>query len=97
MTSQRSRLLALLIAGCGDSAEPKAVLTTFVDTNADPNIVEVELVAAPATHDYLPGKPADVWAFRDGARAGASGSIPGPMLEASNFRDTSRTFDTAPM
>jgi FtsP/CotA-like multicopper oxidase with cupredoxin domain len=58
-----------------------------MDTNPDPRIVEVELVATTATHEYLPGKLADVWAFRDGARAGAKATIPGPLLEA-NVGDT---------
>jgi FtsP/CotA-like multicopper oxidase with cupredoxin domain len=78
-------LAMLMLAGaCGDesprlqSIEPERL----TDTNADPNIVEVELVASVATHEYLPGKPADVWAFRDGARANAKPSIPGPLLEA---------------
>jgi FtsP/CotA-like multicopper oxidase with cupredoxin domain len=54
----------------------------LTDTNADPNIVEVQLVAVASTHEYLPGKRADVWAFRDGAKSGSVASIPGPLLEA---------------
>lgn len=54
----------------------------LTDTNPDPDIVEVELVASPAKHSYLEDKPADVWAFRDGAVADSAGSIPGPLFEA---------------
>jgi FtsP/CotA-like multicopper oxidase with cupredoxin domain len=82
MSTHRLRLLVILAAGCGDAPTADPGLVAFVDTNPDPDIVEVELVAAPATHEYLPGKRADVWAFRDGARAGSTGSIPGPLLEA---------------
>ncbi len=73
----------LWIAACGDG-EPQLPLTppALTDTNPDPDIVEVELVAGMTTHEYLPGKQADVWAFRDGAKAGSTGSIPGPLLEA---------------
>ena len=79
-----SVVAVVLASACGDggSDEPSLAPLPFVDTNPDPNIVEVELVAEPATHEYLTGKPADVWAFRDAARAGAKATIPGPLLEA---------------
>jgi FtsP/CotA-like multicopper oxidase with cupredoxin domain len=78
-----SRLLVLVpwIAACGDDVQPEE-LVPFVDTNPDPDVVEIELVATPTTHEYLPGTRADVWAFRDGAREGSRGTIPGPLLEA---------------
>ncbi len=69
------------VLACGDAAVDRGI-ATLMDTNPDPDIVEVELVAAPSTHTYLPGKPADVWTYRDGAVANSEGSIPGPMLEA---------------
>jgi len=74
----------VLLVACGDNASPPPRLapTVLTDTNPDPDIVEVELVAAPTTHVYLPGKPADVWAFRDGAIAGSRPTIPGPLLDA---------------
>jgi FtsP/CotA-like multicopper oxidase with cupredoxin domain len=81
----RVYLVSCLAAGaCGDDLPSDRTLVppVLTDTNPDPAIVEVQLIAAPATHEYLPGKLADVWAFRDGARPGAVASIPGPMLEA---------------
>lgn len=56
-----------------------AVLT---DTNPAPDVVEVELVAGLSTVEYLKGKPAEVWAYRDGALPDAVGKIPGPLLRA---------------
>ncbi len=79
-------LLAATLAGCAaeSSAAPvpygeSAVLT---DTNDDPNIVEVYLVAGHSIAEYLPGKPTGVWAYRDGAVPGAVGTVPGPTLRA---------------
>jgi FtsP/CotA-like multicopper oxidase with cupredoxin domain len=56
-----------------------AVLT---DVNPDPNVVEVQLVAGISTAEYLPGKPAEVWAYRDGALPNSRGTVPGPLLRA---------------
>jgi FtsP/CotA-like multicopper oxidase with cupredoxin domain len=53
----------------------------LVDTAPDPNLVEVTLIAGPSQTTYLPGKPADVWAYRDGSGS-APGTVPGPTLEA---------------
>ena len=74
------------LVGCGDDATPPparaADLTVLTDVNPDPDVVEVSLVAGVASVEYLEGKRAEVWAFRDGSRADAVGSVPGPMLEA---------------
>lgn len=80
----RTLLVVLVLVGCGDDPKPQDDISSvpLTDTNPDPDIVEVQLVAEPAKHTYLENKPADVWAFRDGAREGASASIPGPLLEA---------------
>ena len=43
--------------------------------------VEVSLVATAAKTEYLPGKPANVWAYRDGSAAADTATIPGPMLQ----------------
>jgi FtsP/CotA-like multicopper oxidase with cupredoxin domain len=72
-------------AGC-EADDPRdddsQTLATLTDLDPDPDVVEVELVASPATTEYLDGKPADVWAFRDGAKVDSVGTVPGPMLEA---------------
>jgi FtsP/CotA-like multicopper oxidase with cupredoxin domain len=79
----RRGLVVVLVGACGDDVPSRELApATLTDTNPDPNIVEVQLVAGVTTHEYLPGKLADVWAFRDGAKAGSKGTIPGPLLEA---------------
>jgi FtsP/CotA-like multicopper oxidase with cupredoxin domain len=83
-------LLAATVLGCGAGASPAGMSageqlrepSVLTDTNPDPNIVEVELVAGVSTTEYLPHKTAQVWAYRDGAVAGAQPTIPGPMLKA---------------
>lgn len=89
-TATRARAvgLALLVTGsvtgCGDNLRLSEVaeLVRAVDTNADPGIVEVELVAVEARVEYLEGTRTDVLAYRDGSIAGSSASVPGPMIEA---------------
>ena len=80
---------AVAIAGCGTpAASPPATAappgfghpTALADANPDPNVVEVTLVAGLAQVEYLAGKQADVWAFRDGASMQPA-SVPGPLLE----------------
>lgn len=78
---------ALLAIACDDGGIPVEIRDNIApkvltDVNPDADIVEVELVATPSQHSYLEGKPADVWAFRDGAVASSAASIPGPMLQA---------------
>lgn len=83
---RRLALMVLTLVGCGEEAARGPIapdLVPFVDTNPDPAIVEVSLIAEPARWELLPGKPASVWAFRDGAGADNVGTIPGPLLEAS--------------
>jgi FtsP/CotA-like multicopper oxidase with cupredoxin domain len=83
-------LLGAALVACGSapeapsSASSRARLqepATLTDINPDPDVVEVELVAGVSSTEYLVGKPAEVWAYRDGAGNGAP-SIPGPMLRA---------------
>lgn len=71
--------------GCDGSAGQTTLpaLSVLTDINPDPAITEVKLVAAPAQKEYLAGKVADVWAYRDGAVAGSVGTVPGPMLQVS--------------
>jgi FtsP/CotA-like multicopper oxidase with cupredoxin domain len=63
---------------------PPAVPTLEVlpDTNTDPGVVEVSLVAQVSEMNYLATGPAEVWAYRDGAKKDARASVPGPLIEA---------------
>ena len=73
----------LLLAGCGDNETPGDPLEIqpLTDVNPDPSIVEVNLVAAPGQIDYVPGKRADIWGYRDGSIPGSRPTVPGPLLE----------------
>ena len=87
MTSMRRPSIVLMFAamapGCRNAEPaPSVAPPALTDTNPDPAVVEVQLVATASTHSYLPGKAADVWAYRDGAIVGSEPTIPGPMLEA---------------
>ena len=80
-------LVAIGVLGCGaaDEVPSLPVLSEpapLTDINPDPNIVEVQLVAEVSTAEYLAGKPAQVWAYRDGAVPGSKGTVPGPLLRA---------------
>ncbi len=80
----RSRLVCLFaVAACGDNylPEDRLALSTLVDTNPDPRIVEVELVATIGRFEYIPGASTEIWAYRDGAVAGSRPTIPGPLLD----------------
>ncbi len=88
--------LALALAACSaQSRAPESAalppdpyeIAHLTDTNPDPRVVEVSVAAAPAQIEYLTGKPADVWAYRDAAIAGSKGTIPGPMLVANQGDD----------
>lgn len=68
---------ALLLVGCRAASEPPAEpcgYPTLEDTNPDPNIVEVTLVAAPV--DWDPGTGTLIHGI------GFNGSVPGPLLRA---------------
>ncbi len=75
-----------LVVACGPAGAPGGtpfpVAVDLIDINPDPNIVEVRLAASESTTEYLPGKMAAVWAFRDGAVEGSKGTVPGPTLRA---------------
>ncbi len=72
------------VVGCGSDAatEREPALSAFVDLDPAPDAVEVDLIAEPATWELMAGKPAAVWAFRDGGAAGSAAGIPGPLLDA---------------
>lgn len=77
-------VLGVGCAGCGDNLTPLAPVPELVparDTNPDPNIVEVTLVAADARVDYI-GIETPVLAYRDGSIEGLAATVPGPMIEA---------------
>jgi len=74
-----------MACACGDNTQPPGrspALSVLTDLDPAADVVEVMLVATPAQVEYLDGKTAQVWAFRDGADPGSAGSVPGPMLEA---------------
>ena len=84
----RIALFALVasLAGCNSTGKPKASnpleLIPAVDINEDPAIVEVELVAAVGEKEYLAGKTAEIWGYRDASRSGSEVTVPGPLIEA---------------
>lgn len=69
-----------ILAGCGGQQGDTLALVPITDVDPAPQAVEVQLVATASRIEYLPGKSAEVWAFRDGAKGGA-GTIPGPLIE----------------
>ena len=78
-------VLALALLACQGGPESKPLVAPlgavpFVDTDPDPDAIEISVVAAPASWSYLPGKPAEVWAYHDGNAATPQGRVPGPML-----------------
>ncbi|MGE5182512.1 MAG: multicopper oxidase family protein [Acidobacteriota bacterium] len=80
----RSLVWLVVLAACGDNTpvrDPLAI-ATLVDTNPDPDVVEVKLVASVGTTEYLPGARAELWGYRDGSVAGSRPSVPGPLLAA---------------
>jgi FtsP/CotA-like multicopper oxidase with cupredoxin domain len=84
LLASRAFLVLCGVAACSDPAAPKdpLAIATLVDTNPDPAIVEVSLVASPGTTQLLHGKRADIWGYRDGSVAGSHATMPGPMLVA---------------
>jgi len=55
---------------------------TLTDTNAEPAIVEVSLIAQEGTHTFIPVGSAAVWGYRDGALADSEVTVPGPTVRA---------------
>lgn len=76
-------MLVATAAGCGDNVSPADPLApvTLVDTNPDPGVVEVELVATAGPFAYVVGVPTEIWGYRDGAVAGSRVTTPGPLLD----------------
>jgi FtsP/CotA-like multicopper oxidase with cupredoxin domain len=63
------------------SAESETEMVRAVDIDPDPHVIEVSLVAEPATIEYLDGTKTAVWAYRDAASNDAA-TVPGPFIEA---------------
>ena len=84
--------LAFALVACGDypvgpsaASEgpwPEPSVPTLIDQNPDPDIFQAILVAGTGIKEYLPGKPATVFAYRDGSWADLKGTVPGPTIEA---------------
>ena len=78
--------LGSLVTACSGEAEEALPVVAplgsvpLLDADPDPDRIEVTIIAGPAKWEFLPGKPADVWAYRDGSDPKATGSIPGPIL-----------------
>jgi FtsP/CotA-like multicopper oxidase with cupredoxin domain len=53
----------------------------LVDTNPDPDVVEVQLIAATGKQRYLEDGDATIWGYRDGAAKGSKAMVPGPLLD----------------
>jgi FtsP/CotA-like multicopper oxidase with cupredoxin domain len=86
------RTAALLVGGgltsCSEGGSPATNLPAvpelepLTDMDDDPDVVEVSLVAGVSEMKYLPTGPAEVWAYRDGAKKDARARVPGPLIEA---------------
>ncbi len=77
----------LFAGACGEAptgpsgVSPDLDVSVLRDINPEPGVVEVLLSAEVQTVEYLAGKATAVWAYRDGARPGATATVPGPTLE----------------
>ncbi len=71
----------LALAGCTRStSRDPLTMVPATDLDPDPSVVEVELVAEIGAVEYLAGKPAEVWGYRDASRGLLT--VPGPYIEA---------------
>ena len=88
MVVHKTLFLVALATACSSSGSPAAPpqktvgLTPLTNLSTERGHLEVSLVASAGRVEYLPGKPAEIWGFRDGAREGSSVTVPGPLLEA---------------
>ena len=73
------------LTACGSDGQSNRAATEVPvarDSNPEPKIVEVSLVAEPAQVELLPGTLADVWAYRDANAKDAAATVPGPLIRA---------------
>ena len=84
--------ILLLATALGCSSDTKRLaedghaaldLTQLTDTNPDPDVFEVQLVASEGSAHYLPDADADadIWGYRDGAVPHSKAAVPGPVLD----------------
>jgi len=80
---------ALALVACGPRGatldKPLTAVPLATDVDADAKTVKVRLIAGDGKTEYLTGKPADVWAYRDAANGSAF--VPAPTIVA-NQGDT---------
>lgn len=83
------RCLAAAVAmsgawSCGNATQGPATgaMVPVKDTNPDPNVVEINLVASAGRQWYLPDGPASIWGYRDGSVNGSTAAVPGPLIQA---------------
>jgi FtsP/CotA-like multicopper oxidase with cupredoxin domain len=73
--------LLLACAPADDASGPQdGAQVELIDFDPAPDRVRVALVAEQGTALYLPGKPADVWAYRDASDPQGVARVPGPIL-----------------
>jgi len=88
MVFLRVSVIGLFCAACAPVSPapvPRKVLPepiSFVDTNPDPDVVEVSLVVTEGTTEYIPGRAAQAWGYRDASVEGSKLHVPGPLIEA---------------
>lgn len=70
---------SVLVAGIDSAAEnanaataSRGMLTTVVDNNPDPKIIEIDLDARVSKVEFAPGETIDAWTY--------NGSLPGPLI-----------------
>lgn len=88
MVFLRVSIVGLLCAACAPVSPtpvPRKALPEpipFVDTNPDPDVVEVSLIVTAGSVEYLPDRPAEAWGYRDAAAENPVLRVPGPLIEA---------------
>ncbi len=88
MVFLRVSIIGLFCAACSPASPapaPRKALPepiSFVDTNPDPDVVEVSLAVTEGTTEYIPGRAAQAWGYRDASVEGSTLRVPGPVIEA---------------
>ena len=82
MSRSAAWVCALVLLGCSEAEDPRTprdpwadlTLPRANDTSADPDVVEIDLVARVADKQYPGAEPSQVWTY--------DGTVPGPLIEA---------------